>query len=127
MGVADERSEIAGSYLGVAQNDLGMRTDVLDGCPKAMGMMLLIRSMSPGAIAVDELGSMQDAEALQQALRCGCRVLATVHAGDMEELRQKPFLQEILREGAFERFIALRKEGGKCVVKKVYRNGEGQA
>ena len=121
VGVADELSEIAGSYLGVAQNDLGIRTDVLDGCPKAMGMMLLIRSMAPGVIAVDELGSPEDAQAVEKALRCGCHILATVHAENMEELKEKSFMKGLLREKAFRRFIELTKENGNCVVKKIYR------
>lgn len=121
VGVVDERSEIAGSYLGVAQNDLGIRTDVLDGCPKAMGMMLLIRSMSPGVIAVDELGSAEDAAAVEKVLRCGCRILATIHAEDMEELGQKSFMKGLLGERAFQRFIVLAKENGSCAVKKIYR------
>lgn len=121
VGVVDERSEIAGSYLGVAQNDLGIRTDVLDGCPKAMGMMLLIRSMSPDVIAIDELGSPEDAQAVEKALRCGCHILATIHAGDMEELKQKAFMKDLLREKAFQRVIEMAKENGNCVVKKIYR------
>ena len=120
VSVVDERSELAGSYLGVAQNDLGIRTDVLDGCPKAMGMMLLIRSMAPGAIAIDELGSPEDAEAVEKVLRCGCHILATIHAEDMEELKQKSFMRELLEEGAFQRFIVMGKENGSCVVKKIY-------
>ena len=75
----DERSELAGSYLGRPQNDLGMRTDVLDGCPKAQGMLLLLRSMSPQVIAVDELGEETDRRALQKAAACGCGLLATLH------------------------------------------------
>lgn len=123
VSVVDERSEIGGSYLGVAQNDLGIRTDVLDGCPKAMGMMLLIRSMSPEVIAVDELGSAEDAAAVEKVLRCGCQILATIHAQDMEELQQKSFMQGLLQERAFGRFIVLAKEDGHCVVKKIYRMG----
>ena len=53
VGVVDERSELGGCYLGIAQNDMGMRTDILDGCPKAEGMILLIRSMAPRVLAVD--------------------------------------------------------------------------
>lgn len=121
VSVVDERSEIAGSYLGVAQNDLGIRTDVLDGCPKAMGMMLLIRSMTPQVIAVDELGSAADAEAVEKVLRCGCQILATIHGEDMRELKQKAFMKNLLGECAFRRFIVLTKEDGKCVVKKIYR------
>ncbi len=121
VGVVDERSELAGSYLGVAQNDLGIRTDVLDGCPKAMGMMLLIRSMSPKVIAVDELGSPEDADAVEKVLRCGCCILATIHAEDMEELHQKTFMKGLLAERAFKRFIVLGREKGNCVVRGVYR------
>lgn len=121
VSVADERSEIAGSYLGVAQNDLGIRTDVLDGCPKAMGMMLLIRSMAPDVIAVDELGSVEDVEAVEKAMRCGCRILATIHAADMEEVKQKYFMKNLLHEKAFRRYIILAKEEGKCIVKNVYQ------
>lgn len=121
VGVVDERSELAGSYLGVAQNDLGIRTDVLDCCPKAMGMMLLIRSMSPQVIAIDELGSPEDAEAVEKVLRCGCQILSTIHAEDMEELRGKSFMRGLLAERAFERFIVMAKEEGNCVVKKIYR------
>lgn len=121
VSVVDERSEIAGSYLGVAQNDLGIRTDVLDGCPKAMGMMLLIRSMAPEVIAVDELGSAEDVKAVERVLRCGCHILATIHAEDMEEVEQKYFMKDLLREKAFQRFIILAKEEGKCAAKKIYR------
>ncbi len=124
VGVIDERSELGGSYLGVAQNDLGIRTDVLDGCPKAMGMMLLIRSMAPRVIAVDELGGPEDIAAVEKVLRCGCHIMATIHAENMEELRQKIFMKELLEEGAFRRFIVLGRENGSCVVKEIYKAGE---
>lgn len=61
------------------RNDLGSRTDILDCCPKAQGMMMLIRSMSPQVVAVDEIGSREDLEALEYVMNCGCRVMATVH------------------------------------------------
>ena len=79
VGVVDERSELAGCFQGVPQNDLGMRTDVLDGCPKAIGMKLLIRSMAPSVLAVDELGKTEDIEELMEARRCGVKILATIH------------------------------------------------
>ena len=60
VSVVDERSEIAGSYQGIPQNQVGIRTDVLDACPKTEGMMLLVRSMTPQVIAVDEIGSKED-------------------------------------------------------------------
>ncbi len=107
VGVVDERSEIAGSFRGVPGNDMGLRTDVLDGCPKAEGMMMLIRSMSPEVVAVDEIGSSEDLAALKYAMNCGCVLLATVHGSCMEELRQKPVLREMIDQEMFERYVFL--------------------
>ncbi|MCD8218349.1 MAG: stage III sporulation protein AA, partial [Clostridiales bacterium] len=84
VGLVDERSEIAGCIRGVPQNDVGCRTDVLDGCPKEAGMMLLVRSMSPEVLAVDEIGGQADMDALRYAVRCGCRILATIHSRDVQ-------------------------------------------
>ncbi len=107
VGVVDERSEIAASFFGVPQNDLGDRTDVLDACPKAEGMRILLRSMSPQIIAVDELGSREDYLAVEEALHCGCRILGTMHAQDMEELHEKIYLSEWLDKRYFGRFVFL--------------------
>ena len=74
VGVVDERSELAGSFMGIPQNDMGMRTDVLDGCPKEKGMLMLLRSMSPQVVAIDELGSEGELKALGQAAACGCKI-----------------------------------------------------
>lgn len=119
VGVVDERSEIAGCFQGVPAKDVGMRTDVLDGCPKAQGMMMLLRSMAPRVIAVDELGSLEDVYALEQVIGCGCSVLATLHASSYEEALQKPFLESLLREKAFERFLILPGKGGRFGVGRV--------
>lgn len=110
VGVVDERSEIGGSYMGVAQNDLGIRTDVLDGCPKAEGMIMLIRSMGPQVIAVDEIGGAEDIGAIAYAMHCGCKMLATVHGQSIEELRRKPVLEQVIKEKRFERYILLSNE-----------------
>ena len=93
-GVVDERSEIAACINGRPQNDLGKRTDVLDGCPKALGMRMLLRSMSPEIIAVDELG--KEAEfALLEQMRCsGVKILGTMHAGDIEQVLCNPWIQK---------------------------------
>ena len=124
VGVVDERSEIAGSFRGVPGNDVGMRTDVLDGCPKAEGMMMLIRSMSPKVIAVDEIGSSDELAALMTAMHCGCVLLATVHGSSMEELRKKPVLKDMMELKMFERYVVLdcgKKPG--CVKMLLDRDG----
>ncbi len=71
VGVVDERSEIGACYMGEPQNDVGIRTDILDCCPKAEGMMMLVRTMSPQVIAVDEIGSRQDLEAMEYVVNSG--------------------------------------------------------
>lgn len=107
VGVVDERSEIGGCYMGVAQNQLGIRTDVLDGCPKAEGMIMLIRSMRPEIIAVDEIGTAEDVHAIEYAMHCGCKMLATVHSRSVEELKKRPVLGKMIKEERFERYIVL--------------------
>lgn len=108
--VVDERSEIAACHIGVPQNDLGTRTDVLCGCAKPAGIQMLLRAMSPQVLAVDELGSEADFLAVEQAVYSGCHVLGTIHAGDIVELREKPYLSEWINRGVFQRYIGIRRK-----------------
>ena len=105
--IIDERSELAGSYNGIPQLDVGMRTDVLDACPKSLGMMMAIRSMAPQIVAVDELGTEEDIRALFSVIRSGCSILATVHGDDIESLNEKSFLKEVMKEKVFTRYIVI--------------------
>ncbi len=109
VGVVDERSEIAGTCRGIAAHDLGMRTDVLDGCPKAIGMEILLRSMSPRVLAVDEIGT-EDVASIESALRCGCKVVATLHGEKLADYLEKPGFEKLVKARVFERYIFL-KEG----------------
>jgi len=86
VGVVDERAEIGGSYLGIPQNDLGPRTDIMEGCPKKIGLSLLLRSMAPRVLAVDEVGDPAEWKYLREAGRCGVKLLATMHGGTREDI-----------------------------------------
>ncbi len=127
VGVVDERSEIAGSFMGIPQNNVGMRTDVLDGCPKIQGMMLLMRSMAPAVVAVDEIGSCEDMKALSQILKCGSSVLATIHGNSMEDVHKFMYMERSGQDGRgeyrpemiFDRYIFLEKKAGICTVRKI--------
>lgn len=123
VGVVDERSELAGAYLGVPQNDLGIRTDVLDACPKTEGMLLLLRAMSPGVIAIDELGSREEMEALQRAAACGCRVLATAHGQSLEDLGHRFGMGAWEWEKIFRTVLCLRRQSGKFLAEPLWRKG----
>lgn len=125
VGVVDERSEIAGSFMGVPQNDVGMRTDVLDGCPKIQGMMLLIRSMSPAVVAVDEIGGYEDMKAVCQVLQSGSSVLATMHGNSMEDVHKHLNVGmaggHVLYhpEDYFQRYVFLEKKKGNCRIREI--------
>ena len=80
--VVDERNELSGSVNGIASLDLGCRTDILTGCPKADGMMMAVRSMSPEILLTDELGNDRDAAAALEAVNCGIALIASAHASE---------------------------------------------
>ena len=111
VGVVDERSEIAASHRGKMQNNLGPRTDVMDNCPKVQGMKMLLRSMSPEVIAVDELGSYEDFAIVDEIMNSGIGVLGTIHAVSLEEVWEKMRSSRITPGSHFERFIFLKKRG----------------
>lgn len=125
VGVVDERSEIAGTWQGRPTRDLGPRADVLDGCPKASGMAILVRAMGPQVLVTDEIGRPEDAEAIAEALRCGVRVLASAHAGSVDELLSRPALMGLIGTGAFERLVRLGTSLGTGTVEEV-RDGAGR-
>lgn len=133
VGVVDERSEIAGCFMGIPQNDVGIRTDVLDGCPKTEGMMLLMRSMAPAVVAVDEIGGVEDMKAIFQILQCGSSVAATMHGSSAEDIKRhfsagypgKSKTAAFRCGELFERYIFLEKSRGRCRVREISdRNGE---
>lgn len=125
VGVVDERSEIAGCFQGRPQNDVGIRTDVLDSCPKAKGMMMLIRSMSPGAVAIDELGDMEEWKALMYASYCGTAVLATMHGEGLEDYKLRRNICLTGQQDIFQVCIVLKRYQGKCMIAQIYeKNSE---
>lgn len=127
VGLVDERSEIAGSYMGQPQNDIGMRTDVLDACPKVQGMMMLLRSMAPQVIAVDELGGEEDMRALYMAASCGSSIIATVHGEDIVDAVGKLGEDAFRRRQLFDLFLVLSREKGVPAVKYICGKEEAYA
>ena len=112
VAVIDERGEIAVSCGGRAQTELGNHTDVLDGCPKALGIPMVLRAMAPQVIAVDEIGTAADIEAVCAAANCGVALLASIHAADTAELRRKPLWRDLLAAEVFSRAVVISNVGG---------------
>lgn len=119
VGIVDERSEIAGCIKGVPQHDLGSRIDVLDACPKAEGMMMMIRSMSPEVLIVDEIGRAEDSKAIQEAVNAGVKLIMTVHASSWEELLRRPIMKSIIESGVIERYVELTRRDRPGMVKRI--------
>jgi len=115
VGIADERSEIAAMYEGVAQNDVGDASFVCDGYEKAAAFMMMLRSMSPQVLATDEIGSKEDFAAIQSAQKSGVSVIATAHADSFEDLFFKYSNRKLK---CFDKIIFMR---GKGKIEKIFR------
>ena len=102
VALIDERGEVAVMVRGEPQMDIGPHTDVLDACPKALGIPMVLRAMNPQIIALDEITAQQDVDAAIQAAGCGVGLLATVHAADVGELMERPLYRRLLAERVFQ-------------------------
>lgn len=126
VGVVDERSEIAACKDGRVTVDLGCRTDVLDRCPKAEGVMMLIRSMAPAVIVTDELGRREDAVALLEALHAGVGVVTSAHGADQAEVALRPHIGELLERRYFDLYAVLSDRPRIGTIAKVLSAKDGQ-
>mgnify|MGYP000949108944 CR=1 FL=1 len=122
VGVVDERSEIAACQEGVPNVDLGRRTDILDACLKAQGMIMFIRAMAPGVLATDELGRPEDAAAVWEAINAGVSVITTVHGRSLAEVRRRPIIGELLSQNCFARYVILGGVPRPAVIEKIMSN-----
>ena len=105
VAVVDERQELFPEGF---SRGLGM--DVLSGCAKGTGLDLVLRTMGPEYIALDEITARADAAAICQAVGCGVKLLATAHASGREDLERRPLYQGLLETEAFDTFLIMHKD-----------------
>ncbi|WP_027627773.1 stage III sporulation protein AA [Ruminiclostridium cellobioparum] len=120
IGIVDERSEIAACSKGIPQNDVGFRTDVMDSCPKALGMEMLLRSMSPNIIVTDEIGTRGDKAAIMTVLNSGVKIIASAHGYNISELKMREELLAMIKANTFERYIVLSSSNGPGTLEEVF-------
>lgn len=106
-GVVDERGEIAAMYQGIPQNNVGIRTDIIENISKAKGMKMLIRSMSPEVIACDEIGSKEDIQAIKEAMLSGVKGIFTMHGRDLNDIKANTYINELVENKTIEKIIFL--------------------
>lgn len=124
VAVVDERGELAGTWHGQSQNDLGPCCDVLDGYPKGEGILQAVRALFPQVVLCDELGGMQEVSGIEEGLHAGVRIIATAHAGGEQDLRRRPQVQRLLQTQAFETVVLLAGEGKVGEIAGIYKAGE---
>src|SRR5699024_2361318 len=120
VGIVDERSEIAACVHGMPQRDVGPRTDILDACPKAEGIMMMIRSMSPDVIIADEIGRPEDTVAIQEALNAGVCMMTSVHGSSLSDITRRPTFSRMIGQGMFQRYILLGRSKGVGTVESIF-------
>lgn len=124
VAVIDERGEIAGTYMGAPQNNLGYCCDVLNGYPKAEGILLAVRSLSPEVIICDEVGSDAEVAAVEQGLNTGVTLIASIHAGSTGELMKRKQAQDLMKTGAFGNIALLSGDGEPGKLAGIYKAGD---
>lgn len=106
-GIVDERGELAAMHKGIPQNDIGVRTDVVENVGKSKGMKMLIRSMAPEIIACDEIGSKEDVEAIKEAISSGVKGIFTMHGKDVEDIKNNKEIYELVENKQIEKILFL--------------------
>ena len=118
VSLVDERGEIAAMYKGVPQNDVGIRTDVIENVTKSIGMKIAVRTMTPQVIVADEIGTTEDIDAINYAMCSGVKGIFTAHGGNIDEMKKNEILNKLYQQKVFERIIFLEKMGK---VGKIYK------
>lgn len=112
VALADERGEVAACFGGEPQFDVGERTDIMSDCPKARAAIMLLKSMNPQILAMDEITASEDVEAIMQAVGCGVKLLATAHADRADELPSRPVYRPLIESRVFQNIVTISQIGG---------------
>lgn len=120
IGLVDERGEIASVSEGIANLDVGIRTDIMSNCTKSLGIEMLTRSMGISVIATDEIGSINDIEAIKYASLSGVNLIFTMHGKNIEDIIRKTGMKELVDEGLFKRVVILSNSTGPGRIEKVH-------
>lgn len=125
VSIIDERCEIAAMYKGMPQNDVGIRTDVINNVPKPIGIKMAVRSLAPKVIIADEIGNKKDAEAINYAVCSGVTGIFSAHGNCMEDLKKNPEINELLKLNIFKNIVFL-DENHKGKIREIWKESKAQ-
>lgn len=117
VSLIDERGEIAAMYKGIPQNDVGLRTDVLDNVTKSLGMNIAVRTMSPQVIVADEIGTKEDVDAINYGICSGVKGIFTAHGDSINDIKLNNNLNKLYEQKLFKKIVFLEKKGK---IRKIY-------
>ncbi len=109
IALVDERQEIACVNSGIAQNDVGINTDILDCYPKKQAIIQAVKTLSPDIIAIDEVGEESEIDAIVSGVNSGVKCIVTVHAENFYEIIHRPHIARLLETYSFEKLVLLKK------------------
>ena len=120
--VVDERKEIVTSKRDISS--IGPNTDVLHGFPKSQGISMAVRTLSPDIIICDEVDS-DEINAIIDVMNTGVNFILSVHAGNFQELKEKRFYKEILKNKCLNYFVILKGSNNPCEISEIIKiNGD---
>ncbi len=105
VAVIDSRNELAASCCGKIQMDLGITSDILSIPDTLLGIETAIRVMNPEYIAIDEIVSDKEADALIRASNCGVKLIASIHVGDASEIKEKLLIRKLFENSVIDRAV----------------------
>ena len=114
--IVDERCEITSVY----EKEIFAGIDIIKNCTKEYAFSNGIRSMSPNVIITDEINVDKDLDAIQNAITSGVKVIATLHAKDIIDLKSKNSFKEMLRKEMWERIVVIGTSNGLGTIEGVY-------
>lgn len=118
-GIVDERNEITSVYRGKPYNDVGHLSDILSFCPKPEGIIMLLRGLNPEIIITDEIGTLQDENAILSTVNCGVKIICSAHGYDVEDVKRREGICRLIDSRVFERIIVLSNKNGIGTVEKI--------
>lgn len=122
--IVDERKEIAAVKNGIPQNDIGINCDVLDLYPKGEGILSALRSLSPEIIICDEIGALDEMQAIESGVNSGVKFAISVHASSFNEIVRRPQIKRLISSNAFDYLVLLKSNCAPCTIAKIYEMDE---